>query len=201
MINKKNQLFCLLIFCFIVLLFSCTRYNYVKKKPVTKESVEGLLIITSRACFFVPNGYCKYLEYDNSKNDSAKAILIDNIDSQDEINSLNPVYAQINILPNKDSSNVIVLLDKGFCRNDLLGENECQILSVTVALTTYDGPIELMTDQYVLKFKWEKHTYYYESITKGSRVYCNIISVNESQQKWILENKELPIGIVKKLND
>lgn len=195
--NKKNRLFCLLILCIIVLFFSCTRYNYVKKQPVTKENVEGLLIITSRACFFVPNGYCNYLEYDNSKNVFAKAILIDKIDRQDEIMSLNPVYAHINMLPNKDSSNVIVLIDKGFCRNDLLGEDECQILSVTVALSIYYEPIELLKYQYVLKFKWENFTYYYECINKGSRVYCNIISVNESQQKWILENKELPIGIVK----
>jgi len=199
--NKKNRLVWLLITCIIVLFFSCTKYNYVKKQPVTKESVEGLLIITSRACFFVPNGYCKYLEYDNSKNDYAKAIIIDNINRQDEIMSLYPIYAHINVLPNKDSSDVIVLIDKGFYRNNLLGENEYQILSVTVTLLTYDKSVELLSNQYVLKFKWGKLIYCYECINKGSRVFCSIKSVNEGQQKWILENQELPIGLVKESND
>lgn len=199
--NMRSVLINKIIFLFfgcILLTSSCQCYDNVVKHPVFSEELDGLLLITRRACFFVPYENCKYLEYNNLENEFAKAVIIDHIENKEEIASSNQLTVQVALLPNKDSSDVIVQMDYGFCRNELLKENECQIIPVTAAMLTYIEPIDLLSDRFLFKFIWDGNEYHYECINRGNHVCCKILSQNERLQNWIQKNHKLPIGIVKK---
>ena len=171
---------------------------YEIKKAITSEDLDGIIIITSRACFFVPDDYCDYLSYDNSKEDTSKAVILYGISKRSELMIDNSLTAQIIMLPNKDSSDILVLYDKCNCRNDSLKENEIIIISAKVSLTTFSKPIEVLADKYLIKFKWYDTVYFYECFQKGDFVNCEIISINEKQQNRIIDTNTLPHGIVMK---
>lgn len=180
----------------LLIFFSCSSLQKIER-PFTLENVDGVIIITSRACFFIPNDYCDYLSYDNSKEDTSKAVILYSISNLDELVLEKSLIAQINILPNKDSTDIVVLYDKCNCRNDDINENDIIIFSAKVSLTTFSKPINVLADSCRVKFKWYDTVYYYECFQKGDFVNCEILSINKKQQEWIINTKTLPNGIIK----
>lgn len=170
---------------------------------ITSEDVDGILLVIKGACFFVPDGRCDYLDHDNSKSGIAKAVLVDylicknDIVNKNGINSLSPTIANIEMLPNKDSSNVIVWLERNHFYD--IDESECYIIPAKVILTTKSQPVEYLSFSYNLRFNWQNVIYNYVCIYKGCTVYCNIISQKENLNNIIFNKQSLPIG--KELGD
>jgi hypothetical protein len=164
----------------------------------TSENVDGILLVIKRACFFVPDGRCDYLDHDNSESGMAKAVLVDYLINKNEIvnkngiKSLNPTVANIEMLPNKDSSNVIVWLERNHFYD--IDESECYIIPAKVLLTTKSQRVEYFSFSYNLRFNWQNVIYNYECIYKGCDVYCNIISQKENLNNRIFNTQSLPIG-------
>lgn len=173
-------------------LLSCSVVSRNDYSVHESEVVGGMILISSKACFFVPNGYCNYLACDNSSGEKAKALIIDHLERINDVNLRKPIVANINMLPNKDSSDIIVWLER--CRFDFVEDDECYIIPATVKLTTRFRPIQNLSFSYILRFSWKDIIYHYECIYIGSQVYCNIISINESQMDKIINMQSLPIG-------
>ena len=192
----KYWFFCL--FCFPFLLLSCSTVKVSADDYRTSEVVDGTVLVIKGACFFVPDGQCDYLAYDNSKTERAKAVIVDyltgngDIVNKKEIKSLNPTVANIKMMPNKDGSDVIVWLERNHFYD--IDENECYIIPAKVKLTTKSKPIEQLAFSYILRFDWQNVIYNYECIYKGSTVYCNIVSQTEHLKEGIFNTQSLNIG-------
>ena len=120
----KSWFIYIIVFSFALL--SCSVVKGDDYNTRESESVEGTILVTPKACFFVPNGYCDYLACDNSSVEKSKALIIDHLERINDINLWNPIVANINMLPNKDSSDIIVWLER--CRFDFVKEDECYII-------------------------------------------------------------------------
>lgn len=174
------------------MLLSCSIVSGNDYNDQESEVVDGTILVFPKACFFVPNGYCYYLACDNSSGEKTKALIIDHLERIYDVNLREPIVANINMLPNKDSSDIIVWLER--CRFDFVKEDECYIAPAKVKLTTRFRPVQNLSFSYILRFRWKDIIYKYECIYKGSPVYCNIISFNESQKNKIINMQSLPIG-------
>lgn len=191
------KFWCYFLFVFSFALSSCSVFKKEEYDVQVSEVVDGTLFVTRKACFFVPNGYCEYLGYDNSNGANAKALIVDHFVRKDELQFMNPIVAKIKMLPNKDSTDIIVWLER--CHFEIVGEDECYIISAKVMLTSYFKTMQYLSFSYVLRFNWKDTIYNYECIYKGSPIYCEVISLNESQQHKIINTQSLPIGVKKEL--
>lgn len=171
---------------------SCSSIKKDNISSQVSEDVNGVLLVTNKACFFIPNEKCEYLECDDTNGFDTKALVIDYFTEKDDIQSLDPIIANISMLPNKDSSDVIVWLERS--NYNLIKENECYIIPAKVRLVTHFKPIKHLSFTYILRFNWQGIVYKYKCIYNGNAVYCNIISINKHQRNMIVNSQSLPTG-------
>lgn len=157
------------------------------------EVVDGMILVTPMACFFVPDGRCDYLDCDNSSAEQDSAVIIDYLERISDINTWNSIVAKIDMLPNMDTSDKIEWLEHH--RYSFVNEGECFIVPAKVKLMTHYKPIRTLYYSYVLRFSWQNTVYNYVCIDKGgSLVDCTIISGNETMLDEIANKHSLPNG-------
>lgn len=182
------------ILCFSLLLLSCSTYKVDEFDPVTVEVVDGFVLVTQKGCFFVPNGYCDCLAYDNSVEKNKKGLIIWSFVNEKELKSFDPIIANIRMMPNTESPNLTVTLD-GYFHSDVVKENECYIIPAKVRLISFSRPIEKWYSmKYRFRFKWDNAIYNYVCTDLGTSFKCDIVMPNDSLRHWIFDTQSLPIG-------
>ncbi len=177
---------------FSSILFACSSVQKEKHNCEISNVVDGIVLITQKACFFVPLGNCDNIVDVDSEEGTNMALIVDHLEEEDRIKSYNPIIANIIMLPNKDSTGIIVWLDR--CHFDYIKKGECYIIPAKVKLTTHHQPIDYLSFLYNLRFCWKDVTYNYKCIYKGNPIHCQILSLNEYQQQSILNAQSLPVG-------
>ena len=188
--NCKKSFFLFISLTMIIL--SCSSVKNNNNGTQMSEILDGIILVTNNACFFVPNEFCKYLEWDNSKGSDVKALIVDHFTEKNEIQQLVPIVATICMLPNKDTSEAIEWLEWG--KYDMVKKNECYIIPAKVSLETHFKPIELLSFTYNLRFKWEGTVYKFKCINNCDDISCHIISLNNHQRIMVLDSRSLPRG-------
>lgn len=185
----KKVVFCLFVASAFI---GCSTVKTVESRFYESEIVDGLLFITQEACFFVPSVYCGFLAFDNTKERKPRALIIDRLIIDSNI-LFNPIVADITMMPNKDSSELVVLLERG--RYDYVKENELCVIYSKVKLSILSPPIKKLSFTYLFKFNWNKSVYSFLCFDLGSSMYCNVISINGTQMNNIIRSHTLPLGI------
>ena len=176
------------------ILLACSSVQKENHNCEISNVADGIVLITQKACFFVPLGNCDNIVGFDSKEGTCMALIVDHFEDKDRIKSYNPIIADIIMLPNKDSTDIIVWLDR--CHFDFIKKDECYIIPAKVKLTSHYQPIDYLSFLYNLRFSWKDITYNYKCIYKGNPIHCQILSLNEYQQHIIFNAQSLPVGKV-----